>query len=158
MYVFTFRVLNNPLNSIPALQVHTETERRVQRPFRQKGQAAERRLVMLDALSSHRKQWGKRTESRWEDMHGYVLRDDKHCPLFFYLPGIGWHPPGHHPLQVAAQAHALDSDDGLLGEDGAAEEWGVITDSSNTVCLQREHRIPLLSSHYLPGTISSAEW
>lgn len=36
-----------------------------------------------------------------------------------YLSGVRRHPPGHHPLQVAAQTHSLDSDDGLLGQDGA---------------------------------------
>lgn len=28
-YIFSFRVLNNPLNSIPALQIHREKERKV---------------------------------------------------------------------------------------------------------------------------------
>lgn len=74
----------------------------------------------------------------------------------FYLSGIGWHPPGHHPLQVAAQAHPLDSDDGLLGEDGAAGEGegngeGVITDSKTTASLQRQHHTALLHSHWLPS-------
>ena len=38
------------------------------------------------------------------------------------LSGVSGHSPGHHPLQVAAQAHALDSDDGLLGQDGAEDK------------------------------------
>lgn len=36
-----------------------------------------------------------------------------------YLPGIGWHSPGHHPLQVTAQTDSFNSDDGLLCQDGA---------------------------------------
>lgn len=42
--------------------------------------------------------------------------------IISYLSGVSRHDPGHHPLQVAAQTHSLDSDDGLLGQDGAEEE------------------------------------
>lgn len=55
------------------------------------------------------------------DPRGDPARVDERRRRSPHLPGVGRHPPGHHPLQVAAQAHALHSDDGLLGEDGAAE-------------------------------------
>lgn len=86
-YVFTFRVLNNPLNSIPALQVHTETQREEFRGHSgKKRQAAGRRLVTLvDCLP--------RPESSEENEQSQSSSDMRVCvltPPSFLLPSWHW--------------------------------------------------------------------
>lgn len=148
-YVFTFWVLNNPLNCIPALQGHTGTREKSSKVIQGKEERAS------GHISSTRNQWGEQTVTL--KGHARVPREDSVewiIFLFFYLPGIGRHPPGHHPLQVAAQADALHSDDGLLGEDGAAEGGGTWL----LTAMRWQHLIGLLNSHYVPGRIGATKW
>lgn len=122
--VFSFSVLNNPLNSIPTLQIHTEKRRLKSRViFRERG----RQLSPSGCVPCQLVPEQQRNEDVQRKPSAPKFRRRININVFFrlgYLPGVSRHPPGHHPLQVTAQTHSLHRDDGLLGEDGAEDGGG----------------------------------